>query len=52
MECHLILSISCCNTQCITDTSRSPLGIKDGKLVEIEVIKEVPYLFDNYYRDM
>lgn len=26
--------------------------IKDGKLVEIEVIKEVPYLFDNYYRDM
>lgn len=26
--------------------------LKDGKLVEIEVIKEVPYQFDNYYRNM
>lgn len=26
--------------------------LKGGKLVKIEVIKEVPYQFDNYYRDM
>lgn len=42
MECRLILSINCCNAQCITDTSRSPLGIKDVKTKRfVKILREL-----------